>query len=307
VPAPAVFWPTRLGVAFLALGLITSWRDVHAARSRHTSVFLALGPAFIAASLAAFAGEHFTAAQTLAKLVPGWLPWRLFIAYFVGVAHLAAALSIVTRRYRRWSALGLIVMFGLFVLLMDLPGAVAHPAVRLSWILVVRETTFAMAGVALFASVTRAQHPRRSEQLAIVASLWIACVLIYYGIIHIRYPKFSPGVPDSMLTAAWVPAPLILAYATGILLIVIGLAIFAEKYTSVAAAYGGFLFLVLTLGLYVPQYVLAGTVSDQVNAINFVFDTLLFAGTVLVIGKAIADTESPVIAVHGELDRDLVS
>ncbi len=304
MPAPAVFWPTRLGLAFLVLGLITSWRDVHAARSRHTSVFLALGPPFVAASLAAFAGEHFTAAATLAQLVPKWLPERLLIAYFVGVAHLAAAISIVTRRYMRWSALGLVLMFGLFVLLMDLPGAIAHPGVRLSWILVVRETTFAMGGLALFASVTRPHQPRRSEKLAIIASLWIACVLIYYGILHIVYPKFSPGVPDSTLTAAWVPAPLILAYATGILLIVIGLAIFAEKYTSRAAAYGGFLFFVLTLGLYVPQYFLARTVPDQVNAINFVFDTLLFAGTVLVIGKAIADTESPVIPVHGELEGD---
>jgi uncharacterized membrane protein len=291
VPDPAVFWPTRLGVAFLVVGLITSWRDVHAARSRHTSVFLALGPACIAASLAAFAGEHFTAAPTIAQLVPKWLPGRLFIAYFVGVAHLAAALSIATRRYMRWSAVGLIVMFGLFVLLMDLPGAIERPGVRLSWILVVRETTFAVGGMALLASTMRPHKPRTAEKLAILASLWIACVLIYYGTLHVMYPKFSPGVPDSALTAVWVPAPLILAYATGILLIVIGIAIFVEKYTSAAAAYGGLLFLVLTLGLYVPQFFLARTVPDQVTAINFVFDTLLFAGTVLAIGRAIADVE----------------
>jgi uncharacterized membrane protein len=280
-------------VAVLLVGLITWRRDVHALALRGPRVLLALGPPFIAASLAAFAGEHFTAAPAIAQLVPTWLPGRLFIAYFVGLAHLAAALSIVARRYVRWSALGLAIMFALFVLLMDLPGAVQHPAVRLSWILAVRETTFAIGGLALFAGATRAHNRRRSERLAIIASLWIACVLIYYGVNHILYPKYSPGVPDSALTAAWVPAPLILAYATGILLIVLGIAMFAEKYTSTAAAYGGLLFVVLTLGLYVPQFFLARTIPDQVNAINFVFDTLLFAGTVLVIGRAIVDAELP--------------
>jgi hypothetical protein len=49
----------------------------------------------------------------------------------------------------------------------------------------------------------------------------------------------------------------------------------------------------LTLALYVPQFFLAGTVQERVTAINFIFDTLLFAGTVLVVSKAIADVGSP--------------
>src|ERR1700730_14832793 len=97
------------------------------AAPREAFGLVALGPTFVAAALAAFAGEHFTAATSLAALVPKWLPARVFIAYFVGVAHLAAALSFVARRYIRWSTIGLAVMFGLFVLLMDLPGAIRRP------------------------------------------------------------------------------------------------------------------------------------------------------------------------------------
>src|SRR5256885_11438973 len=116
----AVFWPTLLGLLFLAAGTITYRPDFHAGTSRDAFGLVVFGPAFVAAALAAFAGEHFTAAASLATLVPKWMPGRLFIAYFVGVAHLAAATSFVARRYIRWSSLGLAVMFGLFVLLMDL-------------------------------------------------------------------------------------------------------------------------------------------------------------------------------------------
>jgi uncharacterized membrane protein len=270
----------------LAIGLVTWWPDVRARGSPGALALLALGPPLVAASLAAFAGEHFTAAAAIAQLVPKWLPGRLFIAYLVGVAHLAAALSIVTRRWMRWSGLGLAVMFGLFVLLMDLPGALARPTVRLTWILAARETTFAMGGLALLAVAIRQSAPRASATMATVARVWLAIVLVCYGLNHLVSPQYSPGVPDSALTASWVPSPLLLAYATGVLLIAFGVAMLATRYAGIAAACAGLVFLVLTIVLYVPQFFLAHTVPDRVTAINFVFDTLLFAGTVLTIGRA---------------------
>jgi hypothetical protein len=45
--------------------------------------------------------------------------------------------------------------------------------------------------------------------------------------------------------------------------------------------------LLLTLVLYVPEFFLARTASQWVTAINFVFDTLLFSGTMFVISRAI--------------------
>jgi uncharacterized membrane protein len=289
---PAVFLPALLGLSFLAIGLITYRREVLGATFGDAFGLAALGPVFVAAALAAFAGEHFTAAKTLAEIVPRWLPARLFIAYFVGVAHLAAASSFVARRYVRWSAICLAIMFALFVLLMDLPGAIEHPAVRLNWSLAAREATYAMGGLALFAAVTRDSWPQVSKTLAGMTRMWMAGVLVFYGVEHVLDPQYSPGVPDSMLTAAWVPAPLMIAYATGILLIVFGLAMFVEKYASVGAALGGLLMVLLTLALYVPQFFLARNATEQVTALNFVFDTLLFAGTVLVIGRAAAATAS---------------
>ena len=283
----AVFWPLLLGLVWLAVGLITWWSEASALSWRGALALVALGPPFVAAALAAFAGEHFTAAPALAQLVPRWLPGRLFIAYFVGVAHLAAATSIVLRRGLRWSGLGLAVMFGLFVLLMDLPGALEHPGLRLAWMLAARETTFAVGGLTLFAAAIHEQSPRLSDRLETIAKLWIACVLVIYGVNHVIAPQYSPGVPDAMLTAAWVPAPIILGYATGILLIVFGVAMLTDRNASAAAAYAGLVFLALTIVLYVPQFFLAHSAPDRVTALNFVFDTLLFAGTVLLIGRVI--------------------
>jgi uncharacterized membrane protein len=295
--APAVFWPTLLGLLLLAAGTLTYRRDFHAATSREAFGLVVLGPTFVAAALAAFAGEHFTAAASLAQLVPKWMPARLFIAYFVGVAHLAAASSFVARRYVRRSSLCLAVMFGLFVVLMDLPAAVTHPAVRIAWSLAARETTFALGALALFVTERRASRPESAKTMAAIIRIWTACVLIFYGIEHFIRPDFSPGVPDSTRTASWVPLPLTMAYATGVLLIAFGISMCVEKYAAAAAAArAGLLMTVLTVGLYVPQFFLARDAVAHVTAINFIFDTLLFGGMMFLISTAISETGTRPIA-----------
>ena len=297
VISPPTFWPSALGLGFLFAGLWTYRGDLLTESSPARLRFVALGPVLVAASLATFAGEHFTAARTLVELVPKWLPARLFITYFVGVAHLAAALSLVARRYIRWSAIGLAILFALIVLLLWLPGAVAHPTARMAWIVTVRETTFSMGAVALFGTAVRERWPTRSSRLAATARVWTGMVLIFYGIEHLLHPEFSPGVPDTQLTAPWVPVPLALAYLTGILLIAFGTALVVSKYASSGGMFAGLLMVLLTLVLYAPQLFLARSVSQEVTAINFVADTLLFAGTLLVITKAILDSESQLIPI----------
>jgi hypothetical protein len=291
---PAAFWPGTLGILILVVGVITFRRDFQI--SSHDGAFglVAFGPVIVAASLAAFAGEHFSAAAGIASIVPKWMPARLFIAYFVGVAHLAAAFSFVARRYIRWSALCLAIMFGLFVLLMDLPAAFKRPEVRIFWSLAARQATFAIGALALFATATRADRQRRAMMIATIARFWTAAVLVFYGIENFLFPQFAPGVPSTTPTAAWVLLPTLIAYTAGVLLVGFGIAMFIEKYASAAAARAGLLMTLLTVALYVPQWVIARDVAQQVTGINFVFDTLLFAGTMFVIALAISETTNVV-------------
>ncbi len=291
VTNPAVFWPGTLGILFLVAGIITYRRDFQTSSGDAAFGLTALGPAFVAAALAAFAGEHFTIASSIAQLVPKWMPGRLFIAYFVGVAHVAAALSFVARRYVNWSSICVALMFALFVLLMDLPAAGTHPTTRLFWILAAREGTFAIGGLALFATATQASHPGRSATLAMVARFWTAAVLVFYGVMSALYPQVAPGVPSTTPTPAWVPVPMVIGYATGVLLIAFGAAMFAGKYARAAAARGGLLMTLLTVAIYAPQWAMASGASQQIVGINFFFDTLLFAGTVLVVSRALQEPQ----------------
>jgi hypothetical protein len=90
-----VSWPSVAGVVFLGIGLFVVRRDLLLARG--WDKLLALGCVFVAAPLAVFGAEHLSAAQALMQVVPSWIPERLFWAYFVGVALLAAAVSLTLR------------------------------------------------------------------------------------------------------------------------------------------------------------------------------------------------------------------
>jgi uncharacterized membrane protein len=154
-----------------------------------------------------------------------------------------------------------------------------------------------MGALALFAVEVRNRWRRASNTIASIARVWTGMVLVFYGVEHLLYPRLSPGVPDSRATSTWVPFPLAIAYLTGILLIGFGGAMLWRKYSGPAAALAGLLMAVLTVALYVPEYFLARTVPQYVEALNFVFDTLLFSGMLLVVAEAILATRSARIAV----------
>jgi uncharacterized membrane protein len=288
-----VFWPVLLGVLYLVAGLLTYRRDVGELAPSERFGLVAFGPAFVAAALAAFAGEHFTIPATIATLIPKWIPARLFFAYFVGFAHLAAATSYAARRYVRLSSLALAAMFAAFVLLMDLPGAIARPTVPFGWMLAARQATFSIGALALYATVTSGESPTRSARLASIARIWTALVLICYGIQHLVHPEYAPGVPSPVRTAAWVPLAPTLAYATGLILVACGVLMFVRTRAAAAAAIAGLLMTLLTVLLYVPQFFLAANTVQRVTAINFIFDTLLFAGTMLIVSRATAVVDTP--------------
>ena len=181
-----VFWPAALGLCVLAIGLWMCRRDLFDSALPAESKIRALGPVFIGAAIATFSGEHFTDAADLVRLVPQWFPLRIPITYLVGIALLAAGLSLAARVAVRWSAPLLALLFGLFVLLIHLPNAVEHARTRIFWIFPFREGTFAVGAFSILVFETKPSWARRSGGFSLFARLWTAFVLVFFGIQHLR-------------------------------------------------------------------------------------------------------------------------
>ena len=139
-----------MGIAGIVLCTIALWaaKDdlVHV---RGLDKIVALSNLCFAAPLAVFGAEHLPGARFIMEVVPPYMPWRLFIAYFVGVALIAASLSIATKIGVVWSGLLSGFMMTLFVAMIHLPGALASHGDRFAWTIVFREMGFAAGGWAL--------------------------------------------------------------------------------------------------------------------------------------------------------------
>jgi uncharacterized membrane protein len=280
-----VFWLWFAGLTFLIAGLVAVRKELITARG--LDKLIELGPVFVAAPLATFGAEHFVDARDIMQLVPVWMPAHLFWTYFVGCALISAATSLVAMRFVRLSATLLGVMFFLFVLMMDLPGAIADPGKRLTWNFVLRESAFAGGAWALAGSQNWGSHAGKRNWMILIGRFFVALAAIYFGVEQLLHPEFSPGVPDSKLTPAWVPLHALWGYPVGALLLVAGAALLFRKWPRTAAAWIGVVMTTLTIFLYLPILAVTRDPSQMTEAINFVFDTLLFGGMALLIAKAL--------------------
>ena len=134
-------------------------------------------------------------------MVPAWIPWHLFWAYFIGACFLAAALSLVTRIQARLSASLLAFTFFLFVALMDVPACLQDPHNRFGITLALRELSFGSGPLALAASLSHKQHPRGAPIAATIARSFMAIAVLFYSFeqfaVRRSRPRCSAGDGDS--------------------------------------------------------------------------------------------------------------
>ena len=285
MPVPIVFWPCLAGAVFLVAGLLAARRELLPASG--IDKWIVLGGVFVAAPLAVFGAEHLAAPRFIMAAVPAWMPARLFWTYFVGIALVAAALSLTAKKYVRLSTALLAVMFFLFVLMIHVPNVVARVHERLFWSIACRDTVFGAGPLALAGALVAGTAARRSNLLVHIGRLLIGAILIFFGVQECLYPKFAPGVPLPKVTPAWVPVPAMWGYLAGAMLVVCGVCILLNKYARIAAACVGILMAVLTLFLYTPILAMASGVPQIVEGLNYVADTLLFGGAVLFLARAL--------------------
>jgi uncharacterized membrane protein len=283
---PAIeLWPSVAGVVFLILGFIFFRRDIAAAPGLDKLVVL--GPVFVAAPLATFGAEHQVEGRLMADMVPHWIPWHVFWIYFVGLALIAASLSLVFRRCQLWSAPLLAILFLIFVLTMDLPATIEQPANRINWVLLFRETSFGSGALALTGILLRQKSDQLSKTLIFLAHVLIGVTLLLYGVQHFLHPANVIGVPLEKLTPAWVPIPHFWADLTGAILLVCGAALLINKRSRFAATLAGVVMVVITVFFYTPIWAMDRGPAQAIEGINYVFDTLLYGGTLLLLAAAL--------------------
>jgi uncharacterized membrane protein len=255
---------------------------------------VALSNLCFAIPLAVFGAEHFSAAGGISQIVPKFMPWPLFWTYFVGVALIAASLSIATKIQVRWSGLLFGCMMFLFVAMMDLPGTLADPHNRINWVLLLRELSFG-AGGWLLAAGALARKDGQGSKLITVGRIVIGIAAIFYGVEHFLHPVNVPGVPLEKFMPVWIPGPRLIAYLTGAILLTAGVSILLARKTRTAATYLGGWILLLVIFIYGPILVVSlldPSTDVKVEGLNYFFDTLLFAGAILALASATPPTDS---------------
>ncbi len=296
----AFFEFSRTAVSMCAAGfllfLIALWAArAEIAQARGLDKIVASSNLCFAIPLAVFGALHLSGVDFVLPLVPSYMPWRLFWAYFVGCALLAASLSIATKIQVRWSGLLFGIMMFLFVGMLMIPGALATPRDRIAWTIVIRESSFAGGGWILAGNALRQQgHGQGGSKLITVGRVLIAIAAIFYGVEHFLHPANVPGVPLEKMTPVWIPGRLFIDYLTGAFLVVAGASILLNKKTRMAATYLGTWIVLLVLFIYGP--ILIASLADpstavKVEGINYFADTLLFAGAILALASATPRTD----------------
>ena len=268
----------------LAIGLITIFLRGDWQKARGFDKLILFGPLFYAAPLAAFGTEHFTLATAVASIVPKWIPWHLFWAYFLGACFIAAALSLVTRIQPRLSASLLALTFFLFVVLMDLPAWAKNPRDRIALALVLRELSFSGGALALAASLTQQWRERGTHILATIARYFIAIAVLFYSFEQFLHGDHVPAVPLQKMMPDYVYGHAIWTYVAAAVYAVAGVLLLVGKKTRAAAIWLGATVLFVELVVYVP---IAVVERASLEGFNYMADTLMYCGAVLLLAGAL--------------------
>jgi uncharacterized membrane protein len=295
ITIPAIFlaisrtpaWMCAAGTLIFLIALWAARADV--VKERGLDKVVALSNLCYAMPLAVFGALHLSAAKDLMPMVPKYIPWHLFWAYFFGFALVAASLSIATKILVQWSGL----LFGIamfsFVAMLIIPGVVATPNDRFGWTLILREGSFGGGAWILAGAALRERGRQWGSVLIMVGRALIGMACLLYGVEHFLHPANVPGVPLEKFMPPWIPGHAAIAYVTGALLLIAGVFILLNKKTRLAASYLGTWIVLLVLFVYGP--ILIASLMDpsaavQIEGINYFFDTLLFGGTILVLASA---------------------
>lgn len=279
-------------VLLLGAGLLVARGEW--SRARGWDRLVLFGPLFYAAPVAAFGSEHFTITKQIAAMVPGWLPWHFFWAYFVGSCFILAGLSLATKIRSGLAASLLALVFFLFVVLMDAPGWAHALHSRFAPALMLRELAFCAGPLALAGSL--GALGRAKFAAATAARYFIAVGVVFYAVEQFLHGHHVPGFPLEAMTPTGIFGHAVWTYLTAAVYAVAGILLLIGQRTRAAATAVGAAAVFVVLVVYIPMAFLQHTTF---LGFNYLGDTLMYAGTVLLLAGAMPvarETERPAAA-----------
>ncbi len=283
---PEVIASYLVGGLVLAAGLFTLVRRKSWSERRGMQRLLLVGPLCYAIPLAAFGTEHLTIASSIARAIPAWIPWHLAWTYALGICFILAAFSLVTGIQRQLAASLVAFNFFLFVLLMDAPGWARNPGSRFAMALTLRELAFSGGPLALAASLATQWPERLRRRLITLGRYFVAIPVAVYCVEQFLHGDYVPGLPLNRVTPTWLWGHAIWTYVSAASYVVPAALLLAGRRTALAATWLGASVPFIVVVAYVPIAVVDRT---SLLGLNFIFDTLMFGGTILLLANALTD------------------
>jgi uncharacterized membrane protein len=220
------------------------------------------------------------------------MPWHIFWASLVGAALIAASISILTDIATGPAALLTGSMLFLFVLMIYLPNLIKNPRDPLAIEgpcrdLALSGGALALAGTLGLASRKRAGSEQPIRWLRNVGRWFFAIPMVYFGVEHFLHPEFAPGVPLQKPMPSWMPGHLVWAYGMGIVLVLCGVCILANKGARTAATWLGGAFLLLVIVIYLPMEIVHPSIEIS-GELDHVAEKLAMSGAALFVAGSIS-------------------
>jgi len=271
------------GIVFLT-GLAVVFMRGDWRRARGLEQLILFGPIFYAAPVAGFGAEHFTLTDGIASIIPAWIPWHVFWTLLLGACFIAGGLSLVTGIQARLTATLFGITFFLFVALMHGPSWAHDPHNRTALTVALRETSFSGGAFALAGSLSDRTRQSSARWLATLARYFVAIPVLFFSVEQFLHGSQVPGVPLERITPAYVLGHSIWTYAAAVVYAIAGVLLLVNRKTRPAAAWLGLTVFLIELLVYVP----IGAVdrASLGNGFNYMADTLMFCGAVLLLAGA---------------------
>ena len=199
--------------------------------------------------------------------VPAPISGYPILAYAVAGALILAGLAANAPRTRMIGALALVAVFAALMLILDLPHALAKPAVWVEWQAMAEIVVMTLGGTLAYAATPGVDETRAVAVGRIVRFLFGLCLPVF-GVSHFVYAKLTAS-----LVPVWLPpSQLVWAYVTGLAQIAAGLAVLSGVQARLAAILLTVMYAIFGLLAQLPTIIAVPSSHDNwaENAINLI-------------------------------------